>query len=138
MRIKMALYLQKLEFPSPKDALCKVWLKLAQQFWRRRSKCEKLTDGQQKGQTNSQTQKTGNQKSSLSLLAQVSLKGANFYSRPIGFWGFFHNKRSTGLNSHLSIRDCIDFLSEGLIFAYQQPHHRIYNKRPMSHIVHLG
>ena len=31
-----ALYLNKLESPSPKDALCQVWLKLAQWFWRRR------------------------------------------------------------------------------------------------------
>ena len=31
-----ALHLNKLDFPSPKDALCKVWLKLAQWFWRRR------------------------------------------------------------------------------------------------------
>ena len=32
----MALHLNKLESPSPKDALCKVWLKMAQWFWRRR------------------------------------------------------------------------------------------------------
>ena len=31
-----ALYLNNLESPSPKDALCLVWLKLAQRFWRRR------------------------------------------------------------------------------------------------------
>ena len=31
-----ALHFQKLEFPLPKDALCQVWLKLAQWFWRRR------------------------------------------------------------------------------------------------------
>ena len=30
-----ALHLNKLESPSPKDALCQVWLKLAQLFWRR-------------------------------------------------------------------------------------------------------
>ena len=30
-----ALLLNKLESPSPKDALCQVWLKLAQWFWRR-------------------------------------------------------------------------------------------------------
>ena len=40
------LHLNKLESPSPKDALCKVWLKLAQWFLRRRWKCEKFTDGQ--------------------------------------------------------------------------------------------
>ena len=31
-----ALQLNKLEFPSPKDALCQIWLKLAQRFWRRK------------------------------------------------------------------------------------------------------
>ena len=31
-----ALHLNKLESPSPKDALCQVWLKLAQWLWRRR------------------------------------------------------------------------------------------------------
>ena len=31
-----ALYLNKLESPSPQDAMCQVWLKLAQGFWRRR------------------------------------------------------------------------------------------------------
>ena len=30
-----SLHLNKLESPSPKDALCQVWLKLAQWFWRR-------------------------------------------------------------------------------------------------------
>ena len=34
-----ALHINKLEFPLPKDALCQVWLKLAQWFWRRRRKC---------------------------------------------------------------------------------------------------
>ena len=29
----MALYLNKLEYPPPKDALCQVWLILAQWFW---------------------------------------------------------------------------------------------------------
>ena len=37
-----ALHLNKLQSPSPKDALCLVWLKLAQWFWRRRRKCEKF------------------------------------------------------------------------------------------------
>ena len=31
-----ALHFNKLESPLPKDALCQVWLKLAQWFWRRR------------------------------------------------------------------------------------------------------
>ena len=31
-----ALHLKKIEFPSPKDALCQIWLKLDQWFWRRR------------------------------------------------------------------------------------------------------
>ena len=32
------LHLNKLESPSPKDALCQVWLKLVQWFWIRRFK----------------------------------------------------------------------------------------------------
>ena len=31
----VALHLNKLEFPSPKDALCQLWLKFAKWFWRR-------------------------------------------------------------------------------------------------------
>ena len=50
-----ALHLNKLEFPSPKDVLCQVWLKLAQWFWRRRWKCEKFTDRRTDGRTDRQT-----------------------------------------------------------------------------------
>ena len=32
----LVLHLNKLESPSPKDALCQDWLKLAQWFWRRK------------------------------------------------------------------------------------------------------
>ena len=32
----LVLRLNKLEFPSSKDALCQFWLKCAQWFWRRR------------------------------------------------------------------------------------------------------
>ena len=32
----MVLDLNKLEFALTKDALCQIWLKLAQQFWRRK------------------------------------------------------------------------------------------------------
>ena len=48
-------HLNKLESPSPKDALCQVWLKLAQWFWRRRWKCEKFTDGRTDRQTERRT-----------------------------------------------------------------------------------
>ena len=37
-----ALHMNKFESPSPKDALCHVWLKWDQWFWRRRWKCEKF------------------------------------------------------------------------------------------------
>ena len=50
-----ALHLNKLQSPSPKDALCQVWLQLAQWFWRRRWKCEKFTDGRTDGQMDRQT-----------------------------------------------------------------------------------
>ena len=49
----VALHLNKPEFPSSRNTLCQVWLKLAQWFWRRRWKCE--TDGQTVGQTDEQT-----------------------------------------------------------------------------------
>ena len=39
-----ALHSNKIKSSPPKDALCQVWLKLAQWFWRRRLKCEKFTD----------------------------------------------------------------------------------------------
>ena len=42
----MVLHLNKLESPSPKDALCQVWLKLAQWFWRRRWKSLQTNDRQ--------------------------------------------------------------------------------------------
>ena len=66
-----ALHLNKLESPSPKDALCQVWLKLAQWFWRRRWKCKKFTDRRTDRQTD-RRRTTGDQKSSLELSAQVS------------------------------------------------------------------
>ena len=50
-----ALHLNKQESPSPKDALCQVWLKLDQWFWRRRWKCEKFTDGRTDGRTDRRT-----------------------------------------------------------------------------------
>ena len=58
----VALHLYKLESPSPKEALCQVWLKLVEWLWRRRWKCEKFTDGRT----------TGNQISSFEHSAQVS------------------------------------------------------------------
>ena len=36
-----ALHVNKLELPSPKDALCKVWLELTRWFLRIRQNCEK-------------------------------------------------------------------------------------------------
>ena len=38
----MALHLNKLESTLPKDALCQLWLKLAEWFWRGGWKCEKF------------------------------------------------------------------------------------------------
>ena len=50
-----ALHLNKLESPSPKDALCQVWLKLAQWFRTRRWKSKRFTDRRTDGRTDSQT-----------------------------------------------------------------------------------
>ena len=49
-RKSVALHMYKLESSSPRDTLCQVWLKLAQWFWRR-WKCEKFTDGRTDRQT---------------------------------------------------------------------------------------
>ena len=46
------------------------------------------------------------------------------------FKGFhIYNKRPTDLNGHLRIRNFTLTLSEGLIFVYQQPLHRIYENQ---------
>ena len=47
----MVLPFNKLESPSPMDALCQVWLKLALWFWRRSQNKEKFTDGRTDRQT---------------------------------------------------------------------------------------
>ena len=65
-----ALHYNKLEFPSPKDASCQVWLKLTQWFWRRKWKCEKFTDRRTDRQTDGRTDRrrtTGDQRSSFEL-----------------------------------------------------------------------
>ena len=41
----VALHLNKFEYPSPKNALCQVWLKMTQLFLRRGWKCDQFTDG---------------------------------------------------------------------------------------------
>ena len=62
----VALYLNKLESPPPKDALCQIRLKLAQWLWRRRWKCEVYDNDDDRQWTNF------DQKSSLESSAQVS------------------------------------------------------------------
>ena len=74
-------HLNKLESSSSKDALCQVWLKLAQWFWRRRWKVKSLrTDGRTDRRT------TGNEKRSPELSAQVSLKWRWWW----WWWGALH------------------------------------------------
>ena len=62
----VAVHLNKLESPSPRDTLCQVWLKSAQWFWRRKWKCEKFTDRQTDRRTD-RRRTTGDQKSSGEL-----------------------------------------------------------------------
>ena len=52
----VALHLNKLEPRLPTDALCQVWLKSAQWFWRRRWKCEKFTNIRTDRQTDDRQQ----------------------------------------------------------------------------------
>ena len=46
-----ALHLNKLETPSPKDALCQVWLKLTQWFWRKDENVTSLRQQQRRWTT---------------------------------------------------------------------------------------
>ena len=64
LEIGVVLYFKKLESPSPKDALCQVWLKLAHWFLKRRWKWEKFTDRRLRREGR---RTTGDQKSSLQL-----------------------------------------------------------------------
>ena len=66
----MALHLNKLESPSPRDTLCQVWLKLVQVFVEKKSKIGKVYKRKNR-RTYRQT--TDDQKSSLELSDQVSL-----------------------------------------------------------------
>ena len=69
-----ALHLNKLESSSPKDALCQVWFKLAQSFWRR-WKCEVYDNVNNNDNDDNEKdwQRTNfDQKISLEPLAQVS------------------------------------------------------------------
>ena len=66
----MALHLNKLELPSPKNALCQVWLKLPSGSGKDKS-VKKFTDRQTGGQTDGRRE-LGDQKTSLELSAQVS------------------------------------------------------------------
>ena len=78
LEMGVTLYLKKNWISSTKDALCKVLLKMAKWFFRRRWKCEKFTDAQTDGGTGIWTdgqmdrQTTVDQKISLELSAQVS------------------------------------------------------------------
>jgi hypothetical protein len=52
----VVLHLYNSESSLPKDDLCQLWLKLAQQFWRRSGRCKCLTDRHQTdGQTDGRT-----------------------------------------------------------------------------------
>ena len=66
----MDLYLNKLESPPTKDALCQVWLKLDSGSGEDENKKSLQTDGRMDGGTDRQT--TGDQKSSVEFTAQMS------------------------------------------------------------------
>ena len=59
-----------------------------------------------------------------SLLIKITCKySLSSYNFPALYQLKFCNKRPTSYNRHPRLYN--DFMSEGLIFAYQQPHHRI-------------
>ena len=150
----MALHLNKLESPSPKDDMCQVLLKLTQKFWRRRflissmyfyyfiiiypwewtwpfiwrnlnllhltMLCAKfgwnwLLYSREEGE---------NVKRLLTNRPQAIRKAH------LSFQCRLANKRPTGLNGHLSIRDST--LTSCQKGSYQQLHHR-KNKNQQWH-----
>ena len=62
----------------------------------------------------------------LELLRNVIIRNKSFPLAALTMCENVNHKRPTGLNGHLIIRDNTAFLSDGGIFAYQQPHY--YNK----------
>ena len=62
------------ETPSSKDALCQVWLKLAQWFWRTRRTCEKFTTTSTTTTTTTDNGHIENRKAHLSLLIRWAKK----------------------------------------------------------------
>ena len=52
---KDAFPLNKVKPPSPKDAVCQVWLKLARWFWRRSRKSESITGRRTNRRTDNRT-----------------------------------------------------------------------------------
>ena len=71
-----AFHLNKLEFPSPEDALCQVWLKLAQWFWRR-WKMWKVYDNDDDIDDNDGQRTNFDQKSFLEPRLRWAKKGRN-------------------------------------------------------------
>ena len=95
----VALHLNKLKCPSPRDTLCQVWLKLAQWFWRRRWKCEQFTDRQTDGQTDGETD-DGRQvirKAHLSFQLRCAKK-----SKTRGPWATSLTWEPIPINKHIS------------------------------------
>ena len=77
----VALYFNKSEPPSPRDALCQVWLKLAQWFLRRRWKCVKFTDRRTDGR-----QTTGDQKLAHYVTLCLQHRVASGFTSGLTFW----------------------------------------------------
>ena len=72
-------FLSPLEFPSPKDALFQVWLKLVQWFSKRRWQCEKFTKRWTQTDNGQQTIKKLTHKQSLQVSLKIHLQIDLFY-----------------------------------------------------------
>ena len=70
--------LSPLEFPSPKDAFCWVWLKLVQWFWKR-WQCEKFTKRWTQTDNGQQAIKKLTHKQSLKVSLKIHLQIDIFY-----------------------------------------------------------
>ena len=91
----VSLHLNKLESSSPKNAWCKVWLKLAQRFWRRRWKCEKFTTTIKT--TTTTTTITTDNGQILIRKAHLSLR-LRWAKKSTGLGGVFYRRRAANFD----------------------------------------
>ena len=106
----MALHLNKHESPSPKDALCQVWLKLAQWFLRIRWKYNKFTDRWTDGRT-TDTRQSAEKLTWAFSLGELKTKPCVVLPGP-GDSGLWFSRGPTSKHGTTSYSGCGSFIGE--------------------------